>query len=56
MLSHDEALQVLRASERIVTADAIRATLQRLADEISAKLGSRTPLVLTVMGGAVVSP
>jgi hypoxanthine phosphoribosyltransferase len=28
--------------------------LQRLADEISAKLGSRTPLVLTVMGGAVV--
>jgi hypoxanthine phosphoribosyltransferase len=54
LLSHDEAWQVLRSSERIVTADAIRSTLTRLAAEIGARLGGRTPLVLTVMGGAVV--
>lgn len=54
MLTHDEAWQVLRSAERIVTAAAIQSVLRRLAADIEARLGERTPLVLTVMGGAVV--
>jgi hypoxanthine phosphoribosyltransferase len=54
MLTHEEALRVLASAERIVGADAIQSVLRRLALEIEARLGTRTPLVLAVMGGAVV--
>lgn len=54
MLSHDEAWQVLRSAERLVGAREVEATLQRIAREITARIADRTPLVLTVMGGAVV--
>jgi hypoxanthine phosphoribosyltransferase len=54
MLSDEEAWQVLRSAERLVSAAEIAAALQRLAGEIAARIADRTPLVLTVMGGAVV--
>jgi hypoxanthine phosphoribosyltransferase len=54
MLSHDEAWQILRSAERLVSAREVEATLQRLAGEITARISDRMPLVLTVMGGAVV--
>ena len=54
MLSHDEAWQVLRSAERLVGAAEVAAALQRLGGEIAARIADRTPLVLTVMGGAVV--
>jgi hypoxanthine phosphoribosyltransferase len=54
MLSYDEAWQILHSAERLVSAAEIEATLQRLAGEIAARIADRTPLVLTVMGGAVV--
>ena len=54
MLTHDEALEVLATAERLVSAAEIQAVLRRLADAIEARLGTTTPLVLTVMGGAVV--
>lgn len=54
MLDHDEAWQILHSAERLVSASEIDATLHRLAREIAARIADRTPLVLTVMGGAVV--
>ncbi|MPZ42907.1 MAG: hypoxanthine-guanine phosphoribosyltransferase [Betaproteobacteria bacterium] len=54
MLSPDEAWRILHSAERLVRAAEIDATLQRLAGEIAARIADRTPLVLTVMGGAVV--
>jgi hypoxanthine phosphoribosyltransferase len=54
MLSPDDAWATLRSAERLIGADEIHAALQRLAGEIGARLAERTPVVLTVMGGAVV--
>ena len=54
MLTSDQAWQTLRDAERIVTAEAIEVALARLAAEICARLGQSLPLVLIVMGGAVV--
>jgi hypoxanthine phosphoribosyltransferase len=54
MLSHDEAWQILRSAERVVSAREVEAAVQRLAGEITARISDRMPLVLTVMGGAVV--
>jgi hypoxanthine phosphoribosyltransferase len=54
MMTSEQAWQTLRDAERIVTAAEIEAALARLAAEISTRLAHTTPLVLTVMGGAVV--
>jgi len=54
MLSYEEAWQTLNSAERLVSAGEIDAALDRLADEISARLAKRCPLVLPVMSGAVV--
>ncbi len=54
MLSNDEAWKVFRAAEPICSAEDVQAALKRLAREIGAELGNRHPLVLSVMGGAVV--
>jgi hypoxanthine phosphoribosyltransferase len=45
---------VLSSAELVVGADAVDAALARLAGEITARLGAALPLVLSVMGGAVV--
>ena len=54
MLSNEESWKIFRTAELICPAEEVQAALQRLAQEISAELGDRHPLVLSVMGGAVV--
>ena len=54
MLAAEDAWNVLKRAELIVPADAIDAALARLAEEISARLAASSPLVVSVMGGAVV--
>jgi hypoxanthine phosphoribosyltransferase len=54
MLADDRAWDVLRTADLVVSADAINAALVRLAGEINARLAGTTPLVVSVMGGAVV--
>ena len=44
----------LEDSELVASAEEVRAAVQRLAAEIGSTLGERYPLVLVVMGGAVV--
>jgi hypoxanthine phosphoribosyltransferase len=44
----------LRDSDLIASAEDVHAAVQRLAGEIQRELGERYPLVLAVMGGAVV--
>lgn len=53
-MTRDGALEILRSAELIVSADEVADTVVRLAAEITAKLGEQYPLVLSVMGGAVV--
>ena len=49
-----QAWSFLRNSELIAGADQVDAAVRRVAAEIEAKLGGSYPLVLAVMGGAVV--
>ena len=49
-----EAQQLLDHAEPIASADEVQAVLDRLADEINHVLAEEFPLVLPVMGGAVV--
>ena len=50
----EKAWAFLRDSELIASADEVRAAVQRLADEIEKEFSKKYPLVLAVMGGAVV--
>ncbi len=54
MLANEQAWEVLRKADLIVSAEAIDAALVRIAAEISARLKDSAPLVVSVMGGAVV--
>jgi hypoxanthine phosphoribosyltransferase len=54
MLSRHQAQGVLQQAEMIVPAAAVRSAVERVAAEISAVLAEQHPLVLSVMGGAVV--
>lgn len=49
-----EAGEVLAQADLVTSAEEIDAALDRLATQISARLGDTHPLVLTVMGGAVI--
>lgn len=49
-----DARDILLASEEIADAATVQASLDRLGHEISAALHDRFPLVLPVMGGAIV--
>ena len=53
-MSQSEAQQLLDNAELIASAEAVQATLDRLAKEIARDVGDTFPLVLAVMGGAVV--
>ncbi len=44
----------LESSDLVASADEVQAAIRRLAGEIESVLGERYPLVLAVMGGAVV--
>jgi hypoxanthine phosphoribosyltransferase len=48
------AWQFLEQSDRVASADEVQAALRRVAAEVEARLASAYPLVLAVMGGAVV--
>jgi len=54
MISAREALDILDEAEQILPAEEVTATVKRMAGEIGASLGHAHPLVLSVMGGAVV--
>lgn len=45
---------ILNGADLIVSADDVDAALERMADDITRRLGDQMPLVLSVMGGAVV--
>lgn len=53
-MSPEAARQMLAEAELIASREEVEAALDRLAAEITAQLADRYPLVLTVMGGAVV--
>ncbi|MBI5918390.1 MAG: hypoxanthine-guanine phosphoribosyltransferase [Nitrosomonadales bacterium] len=54
MLSVGQARATLQQSEVLFSADEVQAAVARVAAEINAKLADAHPLVLSVMGGAVV--
>lgn len=54
MLGADKAWEMLRGAELIYSHEQVDAAVARVAEEIAATLGDRYPLVLSVMGGAVV--
>jgi len=53
-MSPEKARTILAASEQICSAELIAQALERLAGEITGQLAEQQPLVLAVMGGAVV--
>jgi hypothetical protein len=48
------AWRFLESSDPVASAQEVQAAIRRLAGEIESALGERYPLVLAVMGGAVV--
>ncbi len=54
MVSPGEARRILESADLICSADEVAAAVRRLAGEISAALAEANPLLLSVMGGAVV--
>jgi len=48
------AWEFLQQSDPVASADEVQAALRRVASEVEARLASAYPLVLAVMGGAVV--
>jgi len=54
MLNNSQARAVLADAELLFSADEVQLALRRVAQEINATLADRHPLVLSVMGGAVV--
>lgn len=54
MTSIQQAQQFLQHAEMIRTPEEVQAAVVHVAREINAKLGNQHPLVLSVMGGAVI--
>ena len=54
MMTADQARELWASSEEIVSAAEVQDSLDRMADDITARMGDAFPLVLSVMGGAVV--
>ncbi len=54
MISNREARDILSNAELLFTGEQVTAALHRVAREINATLADEHPLVLSVMGGAVV--
>ncbi|HCA26974.1 MAG TPA: hypoxanthine-guanine phosphoribosyltransferase [Betaproteobacteria bacterium] len=54
MRPESEAWEILDTAEQICSAVVVSNAVRRLADEITAELKDRHPLVLSVMGGAVI--
>jgi hypoxanthine phosphoribosyltransferase len=54
MLSIQAARDILQGAEVLLSAEQVKAAVHRVAREINAKLADEHPLVLSVMGGAVI--
>jgi len=54
MLNNQEARKTLQHAELIVSAEEVQAAVVRVAREINAAFADKHPLLLSVMGGAVV--
>lgn len=54
MLPSEEAWRILNTAEQVCSAVFISESIQRLAAEITAELAHREPVIVSVMGGAVV--
>ena len=54
MHTRAQALEILDSAERLCSAEFVSAAVSRVAKEITEKLGERYPIVLSVMGGAIV--
>ncbi|MBA3904213.1 MAG: hypoxanthine-guanine phosphoribosyltransferase [Rhodocyclaceae bacterium] len=54
MLSAAEAQRILQEADLVCAEAEVAAAVRRVADEITAVLGGAHPLVLSVMGGAVI--
>lgn len=54
MMGRDEAWKILNDAECIFDAATVDRAVRRLAEELTATLSDSSPLVLSVMGGAVV--
>lgn len=54
MLSAGEAREILARAEQIYSAETVTAAVERIAGEITQVLSDTHPLVLSIMGGAVV--
>ncbi|MBU1215409.1 MAG: hypoxanthine-guanine phosphoribosyltransferase [Gammaproteobacteria bacterium] len=54
MMTDQRAREILAAAELLHDADEVQRALQRVAQEINTALAGQHPLVLSVMGGAVV--
>lgn len=53
-VSFQRASDILQQAELLCTAEQVQSALQRVAQQINAALADQYPLVLSVMGGAVV--
>jgi hypoxanthine phosphoribosyltransferase len=53
-VKRDEARALLEQADLVCPAEDVRAAVARLAGEINARLGDEFPIVLSVMGGAVI--
>ncbi|PMS34616.1 hypoxanthine-guanine phosphoribosyltransferase [Trinickia symbiotica] len=53
-MNREEALQIFRQSEEIVSAADVEASISRMAQAIRAEMSEAFPLLLSVMGGAAV--
>ena len=54
MISNQQARDILSSAELLFSAEQVNAAVSRVAQEINAALADEHPLVLSVMGGAVV--
>lgn len=54
MMTAEQARELWLDSEEIVSAEEVQNSLDRMAHDITEKMGDAFPLVLSVMGGAVV--
>jgi len=54
MLAAQRAWDILETAEQVCSAAVVSETVARLASDITAALGNAQPLILSVMGGAVV--
>ena len=54
MPTREQALEILHSAELLCSAEFVSAAIARVASEITQELEARYPLVLSVMGGAIV--